>query len=74
MRPRLHLNCDSRLSSFSLTRDGQSWRKQFKDLKHAIEFAANVVQEDTPLVVYNDVGRVIVESFVAPAIADDGDF
>ena len=74
MRPRLLLNCDSRLSSFSLTREGQGWRKQFHDLKHALEFAATVVAEDTPLAVYNDVGRVIVESFVNPAIPDESDF
>lgn len=74
MRPRLLLNCDSRLSSFSLTREDQTWRKQFGDLKHALEFAATVIREDTPLVVYNEAGRVIVESFVNPAVADESDF
>lgn len=74
MRPRLILNCDNRLSSFSLTREGQSWRKQFRDLKHALEFAATVIREDTPLTVFNETGRVIVESFVNPAVADGSDF
>ena len=74
MRPRLLLNCDSHLSSFSLTREDQSWRKQFHDLKHALDFAATIVRQDTPLVVYNDAGRAIVESFVNPAIPDESDF
>ena len=73
MRPRLLLTCDNRLSSFSLTREGQGWRKQFQDLKHALEFAATVIREDTPLVVYNETGRVIVESFVNPAVAGEAD-
>ena len=70
MKPRLLLNCNASLSSFSLTLEGQSWRRQFSDLKHALEFASTVVTEETALVVYNEHGLVIIESYVAPALRD----
>ena len=67
MKPRLTLHCDCSLSSFSLTLEGESWRRQFSDLKHALDYAAAVITEDLPLVVYNETGRVIIESFLSPA-------
>ena len=62
----LHSNC---LSSFSLSKEGQNWRRQFSDLKAALDYAAAMTDRETPLVVYNEVGRVIIESFIKPDAA-----
>jgi len=62
----LHSNC---LSSFSLTREGRNWRRQFSDLKAALDYAADMTGTETPLVVYNEYGRVIIESFIKPNVA-----
>ena len=70
MKSRLLLQCDAVLTTFSLTHEGQSWRRQFSDLKQALDYAATVVREDTPLIVYNELGRVIIESFVTPISRD----
>jgi len=67
MKPRLLLHCDALLSSFTLMKQGENWRRSFADLKEALDFATTVVTEETPLVVYNELGRVIIESFVSPA-------
>ncbi|EDY21796.1 hypothetical protein CfE428DRAFT_1042 [Chthoniobacter flavus Ellin428] len=55
-------------SSFSLTREGRNWRRQFNDLKAALDYAAGMTSTEAPLVVYNEYGRVIIESFIKPNV------
>jgi hypothetical protein len=67
MKSRLLLHSDAVLSSFILMKQGENWKRRFTDLKEALGYAATVVEEETHLVVYNEVGRIIIESFVSPA-------
>ena len=67
MKPRLLLHCDSELSAISLTKDSENWRRQFTDLKQALDYAARAIHEETPLIVYNAAGRVIIQSHMPPA-------
>jgi hypothetical protein len=62
----LHSNC---LSSFSLTKEGENWRRQFSDLKAVLDYASAMADQETPLAVYNEYGRVIIESFIKPNAA-----
>jgi hypothetical protein len=66
MKPRLLLHCDAEHSRFALSKQGESWRRNFTDLREALDYASTVVTEETPLLVFNEMGRVIVESVVAP--------
>ncbi|MEI9896179.1 MAG: hypothetical protein WDN28_20520 [Chthoniobacter sp.] len=66
MKSRLFLHCDALHSTFTLSKEGENWQREFINLKEALDFAATVVTEETPLVVYNELGRVIIESFVNP--------
>ena len=67
MKSRLLLHCDAVLSTFTLMKQGEKWRRSFADLKEALDFAATVVTEETSLLVYNELGRIMIESFVSPA-------
>ncbi|MEP6668700.1 MAG: hypothetical protein ABJF10_06080 [Chthoniobacter sp.] len=70
MKSRLLLHCDAVLSQFTLMKQGETWRRQFTDLKEALGYAGTVVTEETPLVVYNELGRIIIESFVSPTLPE----
>ncbi len=45
---------------------GEVWREQFNDLRTALDYAATIVTDDTPLLIHNEMGRVIVETVVSP--------
>jgi hypothetical protein len=66
MKSRLLLHCDALLSKFTLTKEGERWQRHFSDLKEALDYAGTVVTKETPLIVYNELGRVIIESTVNP--------
>jgi hypothetical protein len=72
MKSRLLLHCDASHSVFTLTKPGEGWRQQFTDLREALDVASRKVTEETPLIVYNELGRVIVESTVSPRPQKDG--
>ena len=63
---RFLLYCDAERSVFALTREGETWREQFDSLVSALAFAEAWATEETPLVVYNEVGKVIVLSKITP--------
>ncbi len=71
MKSRLLLHSDAVLSNFVLTQQGENWKRQFTDLKEALGYATTVVTEETPLAVYNELGRIIIESFVRPVCPSD---
>ncbi|HEY3899173.1 MAG TPA: hypothetical protein VGM54_11200 [Chthoniobacter sp.] len=66
MKTRLVLSCDAVHSSFTLSREGETQNQEFNDLREALDYAAAIVTEETPLAIYNEVGRLIVESCVGP--------
>jgi len=72
MKARLLLHCDADHSRFVLSKHGENWRRQFTDLREALDYAGTVVTEDTPILIYNELGRVIIESVVSPADKRDG--
>jgi hypothetical protein len=66
MKPRLLLHCATNHSRFALSMQGEVWREQFNDLRTALDYAATIVTDDTPLLIHNEMGRVIVETVVSP--------
>jgi hypothetical protein len=66
MKPRLLLYCDAVQSTFALAREGEDAREYFTELRAALDHAASMVGEETPIMIYNEAGRVIVESIVTP--------
>ncbi|HEY3897350.1 MAG TPA: hypothetical protein VGM54_01985 [Chthoniobacter sp.] len=73
LKDRLLLHCDATHSSFILSKHRENWRRTFTDLRTALNFASTVVTEDAALLIYNDSGRVIIETVVSPATAvEDG--
>jgi hypothetical protein len=60
----LLLYCDATHARFTLAREGETWRKEFSDLKAAFACASELVDRDTPITIFNEVGKVIIESTV----------
>jgi hypothetical protein len=63
MSGHLLLHCDS---TNTLAQEGTDTRKQFSELREALEYAASTISEVTRIRLYNDRGRVIVESTIHP--------
>ena len=73
LKDRLLLHCDATHSSFVLSKHRENWRRTFTDLRVALNYASTVVTEDAALLIYNDSGRVIIETVVSPVDAvEDG--
>lgn len=66
MRPHLEVHCDATGSTFALGRREEEWRQYFTELRDAFDYAAEIVTEETPITIYNELGCVIVESVIAP--------
>ena len=66
MKTRLLLSCDAAHESFTLAREGEKQRQEFHNLQEALDYAAAIVAEETTIAIYNEVGRLIVESRVSP--------
>jgi len=66
MATKLRLHCDVLNGRFTLSRQGEDWRKSFDSFDDAYEFAESRATEPTPLVLYNERGRVILETLVYP--------
>jgi hypothetical protein len=69
LKDRLLLHCDAAHTSFILSKHRENWRRTFTDLRVALDFASTVVTEDAALLIYNDSGRVIIETVVSPVAA-----
>jgi len=66
MKGRLLLSCDSANSAFVLTKAGEDWRQRFSDLTTALLHASRLVNQQTPMTVYDQTNQVIVETSVFP--------
>jgi len=66
MKPRLLLHCNALRGTFCLAREGEAWRRLFTDLTAALDHAATIVPDETPITIYDATGQVILESVVAP--------
>ena len=66
MKPRLLLYCDSSHSTIALAREGEDSRHYFTELRAALDHAAAMVTEETPIAIYNESGRVLVETVITP--------
>jgi len=71
MKTRLLLHCDTARLTCFLSKEGEQERQFFTDLMEAFEYAATIVTDETPITVYDDGGRVIVESVIAPSRASN---
>lgn len=61
----LFLHCDANYGQFTLVTNDPSTHT-FRSVKDALNFAATIVTEKTPLVVYNPLGAEIVHTTVHP--------
>jgi len=66
MKPRLLLYCDAVHSTFALAREGEESRQYFTELREALDHATTMVSEETPIAIYNEAVRVIVENIITP--------
>lgn len=73
MKSRLLLHCDTDRSLFILSKQGENWRHQFRDLRSALDYASSLVSEDTEVLVHNESGRVMMESVVSPTAPSEGE-
>jgi hypothetical protein len=63
---RFILKCDASRSMFKLYRDGEFLSSEFESLDAALEFAASIARQETPISVMNELGQVFTESTVRP--------
>jgi len=71
MKPRLEVHCDAIGSTFALAREEGDWRQYFTELRDALDYATEIVTEETPIIIYNELGCVIVESVIGPKRAPE---
>ncbi len=71
MKPRFEVHCDAIGSTFALARGEEGWRQYFTDLRDALDYATEIATEETPIIIYNELGGVIVESVIAPKRAPE---
>ena len=65
---RLFLRCNVGTSAYMLSKEGMRWSKVFGNLNGALEYASQMVSEETDLLVFNESGIVIFETIVSPAV------
>ena len=66
MAMKLRLHCDALNSKFTLSEAGAEWRKSFDSFDDAYEQAEAYATAKTPLTLYNEKGRIILETTVFP--------
>jgi len=67
MKTRLLLHCAFVDAAFTLAKEGEDWRYTFSRLEEALNYASEIITEETPITIYNEIGEVMVESFVKRA-------
>lgn len=68
MTPRkLSLLCDGAYEFFTLIAGHGGEPHRFASVKEALQFAAEQITEETELIVYNQLGKEIVHTSIAPA-------
>jgi hypothetical protein len=67
MPAKLRLHCDILNCKFTLSQQGEEWIRPFASFDEAYEEAEKRVADTPPLILYNEQGRVIMETVVYPA-------
>jgi len=68
--PAFLLRCDTYNSRFTLGQRGEDWALAFDTFDKAYEQAEARATAPTPLVIYNELGMVILDIFVSPFPAE----
>ena len=66
MGKRLLLYCETAHSTYTLAEEGTAHREVFADLRDALAYASRFVYEETVILVYNEMGKLIIESIITP--------
>lgn len=61
-----HLYCDRLNSRFTLTSEGESWKKAFDSFEEAYEHAEARATSQVPFIFYNHYGLVLFETAIYP--------
>jgi hypothetical protein len=64
------LRCDTLNSLFTLGQRGEDWALDFDTFEKAYEQAEARATVPTPLVIYNELGMVVLEIFISPFPAE----
>lgn len=64
------LRCDTFNSQFTLQQRGEDWRLDFDTFEKAYEHAEARATGPTPLLIYNELGMVILQISVSPFPAE----
>lgn len=64
------LRCDTYHSQFTLGQRGEDWILDFDSFEKAYEQAESRATSPTPLIIYNELGMVILEIFISPFPAE----
>jgi hypothetical protein len=70
LAPAFLLRCDTLNSQFTLGQRGEKWHLDFDSFEKAYEQAEVRATTPTPLLVYNELGMVILEIFISPFPAE----
>jgi len=58
--------CGGSPFQYTLARAGEDGRKVFNSFEETLEYARTLVQEDTPLTIYDKSGRILLRTSVPP--------
>jgi len=64
--PSFRLHCDHLQSQFILTQEGSDRRKTFESFEDAYEYAEAQATGKTPLLLYNERGRMVMKTTLSP--------
>jgi hypothetical protein len=62
------LRCNVSASVYLLSKEGMPWCKAFSNLEEALEYASQMVSDETDMFIFNESGAVIFQTIVAPAV------
>jgi len=68
--PSFLLHCDHLNSQFTLTREGEDWRKAFTSFEDAYEYAEARATGMTPLILYNEGGKIALKTAISPLASE----
>jgi hypothetical protein len=63
---RFFVHCNATTSRYLLAREGELWQQEFKCLLGAMLYAASIIQERTPVTLFNEFGVAFQERVVIP--------
>ena len=66
LEQRFFLHCNAKPSRYLLTREGEPWQQEFKCLLGAMLHAASLIEERTPVTLFNEFGVAFQERILIP--------